>query len=153
MHELQDLGEALVDLEPRRLDELATAATLPERLVEAIRATRSVTAWGARKRSLQYVGKLMREVDPMPIRRQLDAWAHGRDVDVAKQRGLERWRERLLAEPDALETLALEYPHADRVRLRSLIARSRDERAQGAPPHAYRELFRALKALDATESD
>jgi ribosome-associated protein len=150
MHALQDLGVALVELDPKRLDELAADTALPERLVEAIRDARSVTAWGGRKRALQYVGKLMREVDPDPIRERLDAWAHGHDVDVARQKALEHWRERLLAEADALDALAVEYPQLDRTRLRSLIARSRDERAHGAPPHAFRELFRALKALDTT---
>lgn len=153
MHARQDLGVMLVELEPRRFEELARVAALPERLVDAIREARTITAWGARKRALQYVGRLMREVDPDPVRRQLDAWAHGHDVDVARQRALERWRERLLAEPDALAALASEHPRLDRPRMQALIARARDERAHGAPPHALRELFRALKALDAAPSD
>jgi ribosome-associated protein len=148
MHALQDLGVTLVELEPKRLAELAADTRLPERLVDAIREARGITAWGGRKRALQYVGKLMREVDPDPIRKRLDQWAHGHDIDVDRQRALERWRERLLAEPDALEALAVAFPHLDRARVRSLVARSRDERDHGAPPHAYRELFRVLKALD-----
>ena len=68
MHALQDLGEALVALEAKRLAELAAEVALPDALVEAIREARSITAWGARKRQLQYIGKLMREVDPDPIR-------------------------------------------------------------------------------------
>jgi ribosome-associated protein len=149
MHALQDLGVALVELEPKRFAELAVEAALPERLVEAIRDARTVTAWGARKRALQFVGKLMRDVDAEPIRRRLDLWAQGHDIDVARQRALETWRERLLAEPDALDALAAEHPALDRARLRSLIARAREERERGVPPHAFRELFRALKALDA----
>jgi len=153
MHARQDLGVTLVELESRRFDELARVVALPERLVDAIREARTITAWGARKRALQYVGRLMREVDPDPIRRRLDAWTLGHDVDVAQQRALERWRERLLSEPDGLDALATEYPRLDRARMRALIARARDERAHGAPPHAFRELFRALKALDATRPD
>lgn len=152
MHALRDLGVELVLLEPKRLDELAAAANLPERLVEAIREARGITAWGGRKRALQYVGKLMREVDAEPIRKQLDAWAHGRDIDAARQHSLERWRERLLTEPEALDALAAEHPGLDRSLFRSLIARSREERGHGDPPHAYRELFRVLKALDAERS-
>lgn len=149
MHALQDLGVALVELEPKRFAELAVEAGLPERLVEAIRDARTVTAWGARKRALQFVGKLMRDVDAQPLRRRLDLWARGHDIDVGRQRSLETWRERLLAETDALDALAAEYPAVDRARLRSLIARAREERDRGAPPHAFRELFRALKALAA----
>ncbi len=151
MHALQDLGEALIALDPKRLAELATEAALPERLVDAIREARSITAWGGRKRQLQFVGKLMRNVDPEPIRRRLDLWAHGHAVDSARQHALEQWRDRLIAEPAALDLLAAKKPRLDRPRFRALIARARDEHAQGQPPHAFRELFRELRALDSAD--
>jgi len=147
MQALQDLGEALVLLDPRRLDELAAEVELPERLVEALREARSITAWGGRKRQMQFIGKLMRDVDPAPIRRRLDLWSQGQAMEAAQQHAIERWRERLLTEPDALDALAAVYPALDRARLRALAARARDERDRAAPPHAYRELFRELKTL------
>jgi ribosome-associated protein len=149
MHALQDLGEALVALDAKRFDALAEEARLPERLVDAIRAARAMTAWGARKRQLQYVGKLMRDQDPAPIRRRLDLWAQGHGASAARDHALERWRERLLAEPDALTALAAAYPRLDRTRVRALVAKATEERTRGAPPRAYRELFRELRALDA----
>jgi len=148
MHALQDLGEALIALDSKRLAEIATEAALPDRLVDAIRAARSITAWGGRKRQLQYVGKLMRDVDPAPIRRRLELWAHGHAVDSARQHALEEWRDRLIAEPAALDLLAAQKPRLDRPRFRALIAKARDEQERGQPPHAFRELFRELKALD-----
>jgi len=148
MHALQDLGEALVRLETKRLAELAAEVALPDRLVDAIREARSITAWGGRKRQLQFVGKLMRDIDPEPIQRRLDLWVHGHDADTARQRTIERWRQRLVAEPDALDALAAAHPRLDRSRFRALIAKVRTERERGAPPHAFRELFRELKALD-----
>jgi len=148
MHALQDIGETLVGLDPKRLASLAEEAAIPPRLLEAILEARSITAWGARKRQLQYVGRLMRDVDPEPIRRRLDLWAHGHAVDSAHQHALERWRDRLIAEPAALDLLAATRPRLDRPRFRALIARARDEQARGQPPHAFRELFRELKALD-----
>jgi len=151
MHALQELGEALVALDAKRFAELAAEIDLPERLVDAITAARGITAWGGRKRQMQFVGKLMRDQDPAPIRQRLDLWAQGRDLDTARQRGLERWRERLLAEPEALDALAAEFPRLDRPRMRSLVTRALEERARGAPPHAFRELFRVLKALDSHE--
>lgn len=150
MHALQDLGEALISLEPRRLDEVAAEAALPERLVEAIREARGITAWGARRRQIQYVGKLMRDVDPEPVRRRLELWATGHHVAAAQEHALEQWRERLLADPSALDALCAAHPQLDRPRFRALIAKARDERARGEPPHAFRELFRALKALSVT---
>jgi ribosome-associated protein len=147
MHALQDLGEALVALEPRQLARLSGEVELPETLRDAIAQARTITAWGARKRQLQYIGRLMRDVDPAPIERWLAALAEGHAEGAARQHALERWRERLLGDPGALDALAAERPGLDRPQLRALIAKARDERARGAPPHAYRELFRALKAL------
>ena len=148
MHALQGLGEALIALEPTRLDELAAEVALPDKLVEAIREARTISAWGGRKRQIQYVGKLMRDIDPEPVRRRLDLWAHGHSIDSARQHSLERWRERLIVDPGALDALSAEHPRLDRPRFRALIAKARDERDRGRPPHAFRELFRELKALD-----
>ena len=152
MHDLQDLGEALVELSPKRLDLIAAEAELPERLIDAIVEARSITAWGGRKRQIQYVGKLMREVDAEPIRRRLDAWAHGRVDDAARQHALEALRESLLADATALDALLNRHPDLDRGRLATLIGRAREERTAGTPPHAYRELFRVLKKLDPSPS-
>ncbi len=148
MHALQEMGEVLIGLDAKRLALLAQEVSLPPRLVDAILEARSITAWGGRKRQLQFVGRLMRDVDPEPIRRRLDLWAHGHAVDSAHQHALEQWRDRLIAEPAALDVLAASRPRLDRPRFRALIARARDERARGQPPHAFRELFRELKALD-----
>ena len=150
MHALQDLGERLVGIDDGKLGTLATEALLPERLVEAVRAARKISAWGARKRQLQFIGKLMRDVDPAPIEKRLAAWSSGIDADTARQHALERWRVRLLDEPGGLDALAAAYPGLDPATLRPLIAKARDERLRGTPPHAYRELFRALKALDSS---
>lgn len=146
-HERQDLGEQLVALSAGQFEEIAAEAALPERLIDAIVAARGITAWGGRKRQLQFIGKLMRDIDPAPVERRLEAWAQGRAMDAAQQHALERWRERLLAEPDALDALAAEHPGLDRPRFRSLIAKAKIERERKAPPRAYRELFRELKLL------
>jgi ribosome-associated protein len=148
MHDLQHLGEALVALDAAHFARIASDCALSERLVEAIGEARGITAWGGRRRQLQYIGKLMRDVDPEPIRRRLDAWAQNRGEDAARMHALERWRDRLLAEPEALDDLAAAHPGLDRPYFRALVSKARDERAHGGPPHAYRELYRQLKALD-----
>ncbi len=147
MHALQDLGEAMVGLEPRHFAMLLSEVSLPERLRDALVEARGIRAHGGRKRQLQYVGKLMREVDPAPVAAWLESLARGRQHDAARLHAAERWRDRLMAEPEALDGLAAEHPTLDRSRMRALIARAREERGAGAAPHAYRELFRAVKAL------
>jgi ribosome-associated protein len=143
MHALQDLGEEMVRLTPARLAALA----LPEKLADAIVEARHITRWEARRRQMQFIGRLMRDVDPLPIQARLEQWAGAPNAEKARLANVERWRTRLLNEADALERLCAEHACADRPRLEALVTRVRDERALGQPPHAYRELFRILNAL------
>lgn len=140
---LQDLGEALVGLSPSRLAALA----LPERLADAVAAAGRLTRREARRRQLQYIGRLMRDVDPAPIEARLAQWSVAPHAEKVRLAAVERWRERLLVEPDAIDELRAASPRMDRPRLAALAARAAAERARGAPPHAYRELFRELNAL------
>jgi len=75
MHALQALGVDLVALDPARLASLA----LPEPLVDAIATARTLARHEARRRQMQYIGRLMRDVDPEPIRAALAAWKTGKD--------------------------------------------------------------------------
>jgi len=147
MHALQDLGEALVALDPRRLKEL----DLPERLMDAVIQARGIRAHEGRRRQIQYIGKLMRDVDPAPVQAALEAWARGPREEHARFAAVERWRDRLLVEPAALNEFVGAYPQADRRHLESLIHDANLERTRGGPPHRYRELFRQLKAAVALE--
>ncbi|MEO8345358.1 MAG: ribosome biogenesis factor YjgA [Betaproteobacteria bacterium] len=147
MHALQNLGEALVALEPKRLK----ALDLPERLVDAVLQARGITAHEGRRRQIQYIGKLMRDIDPAPVQAALEGWSKGPKEENARFAALERWRERLLAEPQALNEFVGTYPQSDRRHLESLINDAKLERVRGGPPHRYRELFRQLKAAVALE--
>jgi ribosome-associated protein len=143
MHALQDLGEALVALAPDKMRELA----LPERLADAIAQARKITRWEARRRQMQYIGRLMREVDPEPLRAQLARWSEGPLAERAQLHRVEQWRTRLVADPSALDAFCAEAPDTDRARLALLVDKARAERAQAQPPHSYRELFRSLNTL------
>ena len=143
MHELRDLGAELVDLSDERL----AAIELPERLRDAVMDARRITAHGARRRQMQYIGKIMRKVDAEPIRAALDAWRAKSDSHTAEHKRIEAWRDRLLADDAALAALAAEYPAADTSRLSSLIRNAARERSAGQPPRSFRELYQALRAL------
>ena len=90
MHALQDLGEAMVRLTPDRL----AALTLPERLSDAIRDARNITRWEARRRQMQFIGRLMRDVDPLPIQARLEQWEGAPEAEKARLASVERWRRR-----------------------------------------------------------
>lgn len=143
MHALQDLGEALIALDPQRVATL----DLPERLVDAIAQARTIRAHEGRRRQIQFIGKLMRTVDPEPVRAAIDLWTSGSDSERELFARLERWRERVLADDSGLDALLEEHPDADRLALAALVNAARTERERGGPPHRYRELFRVLKAV------
>jgi ribosome-associated protein len=141
MDALQELGETLVALDAARLATL----DLPERLVDAIALARGITKHEARRRQMQYVGRLMRDVDPGPIRAALERFAAVPREEKARFALLERWRERLLDDAGALDAFVAEHPAADRDALLRATNAARAERGRGGPPHAFRELFRVLR--------
>lgn len=142
--ELQALGERLVELPDARLRRL----DLPDDLRDAVEAARRITARGGRKRQLQYIGRVMREVDAEPIRAQLAKLDGGDAEERAALHRAEAWRTKLLDHgDDALSELLSLCPHVDRQHLRRLVRDAADERAAGRPPRHQRELFRELRTL------
>lgn len=138
MKALQDLGAELVGLEPSRL----AALELPELLAEAIAQARTITKHEARRRQLQFVGRLMRTVDPEPIRAALERGHALSREERVRFAAAERWRDRLLDDELAVDAFANAYPGADRSALAVLAREARAERASGRPPHKTRALFR-----------
>lgn len=141
MDALQDLGETLVGLDAARLASL----DLPERLFDAIVLARGITRHEARRRQIQYVGRLMRDVDPAPIRAALERWESVPREEKARFASLERWRERLLDDVQAIDAFVAAHPGADREALVRAVAAARAERGSGGPPRAFRELFKLLR--------
>jgi ribosome-associated protein len=145
MHELQALGAALVDLP----ESAVAAIAIPDKLAAAVQEARRITSHEGRRRQLQYVGKLMRDVDPEPIRRALAERAGQSALARAQQLNLERWRARLIEDEGALTAFAESHPGADLQALRALIRNARKEIAETKPPRAQRELFRMIRELEA----
>lgn len=141
MHELQALGAALVALPDGSLASLS----LPDSLAQAIAEARRITSREGKRRQLQYIGRLMRDLDPEPIRTELDRIEGRSAVEAARHRRLEQLRARLLEDDEALTEFAREHPAADLQALRALIRNARREQLEGRPPRAFRELFRLLR--------
>lgn len=141
---LQSLGEELLALSAERLSKIAMSDNLREALREAQRLTRHE----ARRRQLQYIGKLMRSEDPVPLRAALDAINGVSAAANAHMHRLERLRERLLEdEAGALAEITAAHPRADLQHLRQLRRNAIREKEQNRPPRAFREIFQVLKAL------
>ncbi len=143
MEELQDLGVTLVGLSKDKLAKL----NLPENLLDAINEAKRITSNGATRRQMQYIGKLMREVDTAPIVEQLQRWDGKHTAENAYFHQLERWRERLLADEKVVSEFIGQYPHADIQQLRTLIRNAKREQAANKPPKSSRELFKLLREI------
>ena len=143
MHELQDLGEELVELSKEHLAEIE----IPDSLRLAVRDVKKMKSFGAIKRQMQYIGKLMRDVDPEPIRAKLAEWNGTSRQHIAWLHQVERWRDRLLEEPDALTELLATCPGADVQHLRNLIRNAIKEKELGKPPKNFREIFQVLRDI------
>jgi len=140
---LQELGVRLSALPDRDIEALG----LPEKLFAALRDLRRLPSHGAQVRQRQYIGKLMRSIDPEPVLAKLAAAKRRHDSEVRRFQEIERWRERLLTDPAAAEELRQAYPQTDRAALLRLLDRARKERLDGQPPAGARELFAYLRRL------
>ena len=141
---LQELGvklSALPDQELKALD-------LPESLFVALRDLRRLPSHGAQVRQRQYIGKLMRKIDPEPVLAKLAERKRSHDLEIRHFQQIERWRDRLLSEPrEGLNELLQEYPQADRAVLGRLVEKAQKERLEQRSPVGARELFAFLRQL------
>lgn len=142
---LQDLGERLTALSRERLARL----DLPQTLLGAIlEAKRLEGKHEARRRQMQYVGRLMRDVDAAGIAQRLAGLEGDSPQAKARRAQLERLRERFLEDERVLGEILAWAPQADVQHLRALRRKVLEERQKGEPTgESYRALYRELKVL------
>ena len=147
-HLLQTLGDEVAALPASRLN----ALTLPDNLREAIRELHRTKSHEGRRRQLQFIGKLMRQVDPEPLQEAVANFKLGGAQDALALHQAEQWREALLADDEALTRWMTEHPDTDAQPLRALIRQARLEVrpdagagvAQRQGRH-FRDLFQFIK--------
>jgi ribosome-associated protein len=149
MDALQDLGTQLVGLSVDRLKKI----NLPDNLREAVREAQKITSHGAKRRQFQLIGKLMRDIDPVPIQEALDEVNGVSAAATARMHHLEKLRVRLLEDEKVLGEIAAAHPDADLQRLRQLRRNALKEQEQSKPPRAFRELFKVLRDLESAPSE
>lgn len=143
MHELQDVGAQLVALSAEQLARIE----MPDTLREAIEDARRFTRHEARRRQIQYIGRIMRDIDAAPIVDQLTALTAPSRRQTALFHVAERWRQELLAEDAAMDRFVKEFPEADPHRIRAMVDEAREEKRAAQPPRRFRELFHLLSAI------
>jgi ribosome-associated protein len=140
---LQKLGADLLLL---RVEQLKTL-DLPESLFDAILETQNVRSHEGMRRHLQYVGKLMRQVEPEPIRAKMAVWDQGSRENKYLFKQVETWRDKLLLMPAVLSEFCALHPAADAALLQKHIAAALLEKERNEAPKSSRLLFRAIQKI------
>lgn len=140
---LQELGEALTQLK----DDHLARIPLEEPLLSTIIETRRITKNGAKKRHMQFIGKLMRAAEHEAINDAYQAIVDEQQNDARQLHFVENWRDRLLDTNDkeALADFFNANPQADRQQTRQLVKNAQIERTKNKPPTSARKLFRLLR--------
>lgn len=141
MQALQELGEKIIALSA------AQRARLPlsEDMLAAVEETSRIRSHEGRRRHMQYVGKVMRREDITGIQAAFDEFEQEKlRRDNAFHR-LEKWRDRLIDDDEALEPFIADHPNVDRQALRQLIRNARNERERDKPPTNARKLFKLIR--------
>lgn len=144
MEALQELGKRITELRPDQQAQIP----MGERLAEAVAEMSRISAHGARKRHLQFIGKLMRTEDAEAISEMIERFDSASAAHNQHFHALEQWRERLIdGDNDVLQRYIEEHPQADIQHLRQLVRNAKKEREQNKPPAQARKLFRYLREL------
>jgi ribosome-associated protein len=152
MTALQKLGAELI-AEPR---DRVKRIPMPEDVRDAILECQLITDHEGRRRQLQYVGKKMRSLEEhelAAINKMLDSWKGASKSETAALHAIERKRDKLLVDDNALTVLLQQNPQLEAQHLRTLIRNARKEQAENKPPKAYREIFQILKSLQAPAAE
>lgn len=141
---LQELGRRMAELRPDQQARLP----IDDRLRAAIEEYGRIKAHGAKRRHLQYIGKLMRGADAEAIREVVDRFDSATAAHNQLFHEMERWREQLIEGGDeALRGFVDQHPQADIQHLRQLIRNARREREREQTPAQARKLFRYIREL------
>lgn len=144
MHELQQLGERLLGVPISVLSDLPLSAAMRA----AIDEDKRIKSFEAKRRHLQYIGKLMRDHDVAAISLQLDLLDPSTQAHQQQMAEVEFWRTRLLTDSGAgLTEFLQQYPTTEIQSLRQLIRAvpSRDDGAPNLSHKAAKKLFQFLK--------
>lgn len=136
--ELQKLGEELTKLSSQQLKRME----LPDALRDALLEARSIKSNIAGRRQRQFIGVLMRDVDPEPIRQALLQTDADLPIESEIVKETRMWRDRLLTgDPAYMEEFICTCPGLERQRLRQLLRNIKKEKTSG-------KSSKSLKALD-----
>ena len=138
---LQKLGESLLALAPEQLGRL----DLPEDLAEAVRFYHTLRDKEAKRRQQQFIGTVMRRIDPEPLRQAMDELDQLRYRQAEEFHQLEQWRDALMAGDRGLLAELVDRFGLDPQQVGRLARQAAAEKTAGKPSKNGRALFRLLR--------
>lgn len=145
VEELQKLGARLTEL---RADQQARVP-MSERLADAVEEMAKIASHGAKKRHLQFIGRLMKTEDADAIRASIEQFDSASAAHNQRFHALEQLRARLISgEKSALSDVMTAYPECDLQHLRALVRNAQKEQKDNKPPTNFRKIFQYLRDLD-----
>jgi ribosome-associated protein len=166
MDHLQSLGESLLTLRSDLMTRLREQHELSDKLIDALAEARRITNFEGKRRQMQFIGKLMRALDEdtvAAIEAALEEQRKPSAQETLRLHQAEQWRDRLVADDDALTDWLRQDPEADVQHLRALIRQARKDAqstaAQEKPGEAqrhgkaYREIFQIVRQVLARDDD
>ena len=148
--ELQKLGEDLLTL---RTD-LITKLDLPDKLVEGVAEAKRITNFEGKRRQMQFIGKLMRKLEPSKwdeIRAMLEEQHMPSAQETLVLHQSEQWRDRMIADDDAVGQWITLNPASDSQQLRAVVRQARKDAKPEKPGEAlrhgraYRDIFQLVR--------
>ncbi|MFO7597836.1 MAG: ribosome biogenesis factor YjgA [Desulfocurvibacter africanus] len=152
MNALQDLGERLVDLPQAKLESLGLDSVIVQAAVMArkLRGAKN----DSYRRQLQYIGRLMREIDTAPLQEHFATTDADQEGDIQIFKRLERWRDALLeGDESVLDEIRQAFPQADIPGLRETANKAISEKELNRPAKSARQIFRYLRSLENEAQD
>jgi len=146
MSALQDLGKRLIELSEAQIQDIG----IPQELRDALQLARTLKSHSALRRQMQYIGVLMRRIDPEPVKQVIDDMDRGQKHMARAFQQLERMRDSLIEGDDTVvEEISSRFPDADIGKLRQFARNVRKEKKENQSPKHSRALFRYLRKLSA----
>ncbi len=142
MTALQKLGEQLIELNDKQL----ASVPVEEKLLDAILEARKMPHREARRRHLQFIGRLMRETNHEEIQAAVDKLQARSDQYVHRQHQIERFRDLLIeGDKQIFQTLVTNCPGIDVQHLKQLVRSAQKERDENSAPKSARKLFAFIR--------
>jgi len=140
---IQAFGRSVADLSNDAIKKF----NFPVNIQEAIKEFKTIKSNSAKKRQAQYLGKLLRDIDLTEAYTVMEQLRTHSQKEIQANHYIEKWREKLLSDKEAITEFISLYPESDSQSLRQLINNSLKEKNLNRPPKSYRQLFQIIKEI------